>query len=1641
MPETEIDDIEFKAAPAGQVSVSAKGIVECFVAGIGNKDSVGDICAPGAFNGSLKRRKPRVVWGHNWNDPIGKVLEIYEVPASDPRLPEKMKRAGIGGLYAKVQFNLNSEKGREAFANVQFFGLEQEWSIGYKTLDAVFDPAKQANVLKEVELYEVSPVLHGANQLTGTISIKGAKQKLKDPKGGLTAAGRRHFARSEGANLKPGVKGPADTPQKMRRKGSFLTRFFTNPSGPMKKPNGKPTRLALSAAAWGEPVPQNASDAAKLAAKGRRLLDRYENAKKKDADWFDDDIDFSDFEAYFAEEFVEMKSDDAWWDFVDFDDFDEKGHMMMRMIPVRKPEPQRDIFAEGEARPLSPEKRNNLEMEIASRVQAPIKLLSATENLVVFVKMKPDGSKRFYRLPYHWDVETSQYMFGKPERVMPRMSWEPMQPTNIVVPQQMPSMPMRVKPSDATSRAYLGPKPEPTMANVFQSWEKDEDDEEKSLEYMTSYTGFETDAHYNTMVECSPEQAFYVKSALDPILEYYDVQAEVTEEGVKFLGGVSDDFVDAVHNASKHFFGGGSKKALRSLRGLTARFDPNAIDGDEDGLVQEGTPFERPATPRVPSKPRMMDAKPTVNEVAEGMRSSRARDTSRLFQMDRKQLEAEIDDAVDEAKSIVEQMKKDFPNSKFDNYWLMSKLDGSYKDLDRRRLANLIVAMDGKGVKDRDADVDEFLREYENSFLSDLGRLQDAEDRIQSLRSHVEDVQEMLYDASDREKDSKNNIDEITKRMQQIQRSLRMSDEELEQLQESDDIVRAADRWMVSNFDPDQIEERMVPSTIAELIDTFNEIEQAKIDGKYAEQDREWAESAIGKLDEVAASLKDPKWGYRDNDPFFDPKRLDEAKRKISALRSEMPSGGRGGMASRRNGGNIQLGIPARDAIRHAETLYEYAERPDVDEVSRRLLNNVADGIDPGDGPSMVERAALQQTIDLLNYGIADDDSGALLETAEYLERIKNGAKNGMWVDSSVDPAKKQINSMSSRSNVRIPDSGVSLKISDDERGDIRRVLEKNKKMWQGIPAISEYDKWLQGSSDKMPADLARRVVAGMNDMAKRNENRDFPNELMAAKDFIDLAALAPNGVYESSNFKKGGGLRSSRPTPAGMTPRNLSDLLSWGQTEGDAPIRDRFSGLSVADVSPKGWAVLDGARGMRSERGSGAPTPERSTVDAGKATQRGRPVGTDIQDTRLKGKKWDDIKPDNWDELTLDQQFDDLYALYSPKKSGLREADFQRLQKQILEEMDREERKEARRARRRQFASEIESGQRQVPSQARQVEDADARAAREEAEAQQTLNDLRMTPEDAAKARRKDMTKLERRIAGNGSRISDALNDGDAGDSHRDFWDAASDILNESDDLTFSQIESLLATTDDYLDEFRGSDMTASESASIQGANGLKNLLEEMMTKYSGDPNMERGDSTAALRPGGVDENDIPNTGTDAARFLSDGGMRSFRNYKPSATVENYVAARSSSGMRSAKAGRTQIVDEATFFADVERSLSKEITEAGKNNDAATIRGLNLLQSIMRRQESGKTGSKRTNVGTITVTQEEVDQILDALMVVLDRQMDIDGSRIDMFAKMIEKFAQAAMSTFVDKTTDEITSRTQQRTNSQGRTVDVPNN
>lgn len=71
------------------------------------------------------------------------------------------------------------------------------------------------------------------------------RKEHKSKTGGLTAAGRAHFKRTEGANLKAPVKKGVNP-----RRVSFAARF-AGMKGPMKKPDGSPTRKALALRKWG----------------------------------------------------------------------------------------------------------------------------------------------------------------------------------------------------------------------------------------------------------------------------------------------------------------------------------------------------------------------------------------------------------------------------------------------------------------------------------------------------------------------------------------------------------------------------------------------------------------------------------------------------------------------------------------------------------------------------------------------------------------------------------------------------------------------------------------------------------------------------------------------------------------------------------------------------------------------------------------------------------------------------------------------------------------------------------------------------------------------------------------------------------------------------------------------------------------------------------------------------------------------------------------------------------------------------------------------------------------------------------------------------------------------------------------------
>ena len=83
--------------------------------------------------------------------------------------------------------------------------------------------------------------------------------------------------------MKPGVTKNDNemTPQEMRRKGSWAVRFYGREKlPPLVDAKGRPTRHALSAHAWGEPVPKTVAAARRIAAMGERLLARYRRFKR-----------------------------------------------------------------------------------------------------------------------------------------------------------------------------------------------------------------------------------------------------------------------------------------------------------------------------------------------------------------------------------------------------------------------------------------------------------------------------------------------------------------------------------------------------------------------------------------------------------------------------------------------------------------------------------------------------------------------------------------------------------------------------------------------------------------------------------------------------------------------------------------------------------------------------------------------------------------------------------------------------------------------------------------------------------------------------------------------------------------------------------------------------------------------------------------------------------------------------------------------------------------------------------------------------------------------------------------------------------------------------------------------------------------
>ena len=170
--------LEQKQVPTFIKSIDEdKGVVEVFVSVFGNVDSYGEIVDYGAFSAFLGEnfpRYPKIVWAHDWSQPIGKVLEWKEVPPGDSSLPESIRH--LGGLWIKHNHVFEVQRAKESYALLKA-GVITDYSFGYYVMHDSYDEDGFRH-LKEIAIYEASPVLVGANPKTEVVDIK-SKEKAK----------------------------------------------------------------------------------------------------------------------------------------------------------------------------------------------------------------------------------------------------------------------------------------------------------------------------------------------------------------------------------------------------------------------------------------------------------------------------------------------------------------------------------------------------------------------------------------------------------------------------------------------------------------------------------------------------------------------------------------------------------------------------------------------------------------------------------------------------------------------------------------------------------------------------------------------------------------------------------------------------------------------------------------------------------------------------------------------------------------------------------------------------------------------------------------------------------------------------------------------------------------------------------------------------------------------------------------------------------------------------------------------------------------------------------------------------------------------------------------------------------------------
>jgi hypothetical protein len=147
--------------------LSEDGQFEGYASVHGNIDRGNDIIAPGAFRKSLAQHRrdktfPELFFGHDSRNPIGDIEELAE----DDTGLKITGRLWVDGAHPDphaLKARRLLRAGRRGSAG---------FSIGYRTIKAVYDSKTEVRTLKEVELWEVSVVTIPMNPKARATSAK-----------------------------------------------------------------------------------------------------------------------------------------------------------------------------------------------------------------------------------------------------------------------------------------------------------------------------------------------------------------------------------------------------------------------------------------------------------------------------------------------------------------------------------------------------------------------------------------------------------------------------------------------------------------------------------------------------------------------------------------------------------------------------------------------------------------------------------------------------------------------------------------------------------------------------------------------------------------------------------------------------------------------------------------------------------------------------------------------------------------------------------------------------------------------------------------------------------------------------------------------------------------------------------------------------------------------------------------------------------------------------------------------------------------------------------------------------------------------------------------------------------------------------